>query len=204
MSNEMSIFAIANLVCLCLALVLYFYVWIPLALDEFRQEIFRIRDRLFVLAGDPSRPVTRDDAVYKDLRSTLNGVITYAHVLSYRYMLIFRIMGALRFFTGGTRSKEFFRSDQLLIFNQKDPDIIELVDEVVSSIGLALFKLYLKTSGIYLIQFICGFLWALGSASLQSFKEFLAEPDSEPEFDRKVRTVMTQANFLEHQEIAAA
>jgi len=60
--------------------VILFELFPRLALDSFRQDLYKIRDDLFLYAADGK--ISFDDPAYKLSRDYLNGAIRYAHKIS--------------------------------------------------------------------------------------------------------------------------
>ena len=82
------------LIYLAISVVSFLGIWLLYAkfyhdyrIDKFREEIFALRDRLFVIAEEGQ--LSFDDEAYGLLRSTLNGFIRFAHRLSFLSLVLF-------------------------------------------------------------------------------------------------------------------
>jgi hypothetical protein len=68
-------------ICIALIIVVLFKFWSIARLDAFRQKMFAIRDELFDFAAEGN--ISFDDPAYRLLRQSMNGIIRYAHQLSF-------------------------------------------------------------------------------------------------------------------------
>lgn len=77
---------LASLVGLAGLWAIWYYLWKPQRVDIFRQKLFALRDELFDIAANGE--VSFDDPAYTRLRFLLNGMIRYAHRISFPLLLI--------------------------------------------------------------------------------------------------------------------
>lgn len=81
--------SVVNVLTLCLSLLglvyLFFWRFSKLWIDEFRQNIFEIRDELFDFAADGG--ISFDHPAYYTLRSMLNGYVRFSHRISALYFV---------------------------------------------------------------------------------------------------------------------
>jgi len=85
------ILALKSVLGLMLIWVFVFYFWKDYCLDTFREDVFTIRDDLFLYAADGN--VSFDDPAYTLLRGRLNLSLRYAHELTLaRFVLALRIL----------------------------------------------------------------------------------------------------------------
>ena len=78
---EIDIQLLRFLVLFILGWFFWFQVWIPYRIDTYRQDLFALRDELFQLASDKNIPY--NDPVYSDLRNFINGIIRFAHRVTF-------------------------------------------------------------------------------------------------------------------------
>jgi hypothetical protein len=71
--------------------VLYFFFWREHRIDTFRQGLFEIRDDLFDYAA--SGAIKLDDPAYTTLRDLSNGLIRFAHTLTFTRVLVVVLFG---------------------------------------------------------------------------------------------------------------
>ena len=69
--------------CICIASIIFVLVkfWSEARLDAFRQKVFALRDELFDFAA--AEHISFDDPAYRLLRQSMNGIIRYAHQLTF-------------------------------------------------------------------------------------------------------------------------
>jgi len=65
---------------------LWYYFWKPQRVDAFREELFALRDSLFDLAADGVVPFRHP--AYAQLRLLINGMIRFAHRLTFPTMIV--------------------------------------------------------------------------------------------------------------------
>ena len=70
---------------------LYFYCWREHRIDTYRQRLFSVRDGLFDYAA--SGAISFDDPAYTTLRDLSNGLIRFAHRLTFTRVLIIWFFG---------------------------------------------------------------------------------------------------------------
>jgi hypothetical protein len=66
--------------------LLWYYLWKPQRTDSFREALFDLRDRLFDLAADGV--VSFDHPAYTQLRLLINGMIRFAHRVSFPTVIL--------------------------------------------------------------------------------------------------------------------
>jgi hypothetical protein len=73
---------------------LLFFCWKELRLDSLRDKLFGLRHELFMLAA--SKRIPFDDPTYKILRDLINGMIRFAHKLSFSRLFLAMVDQRLR------------------------------------------------------------------------------------------------------------
>src|ERR1700722_11214716 len=86
--------------------VFIFYFWRDYRIDSFREQVFSIRDRLFLYAADSEFGF--DSPAYKMLRNRMNVVLRYAHEFTMNRFLFFLI------FRRSNRPSEVWNLDQAI------------------------------------------------------------------------------------------
>ena len=86
----MSLFELVAIVHSFISLALIWYMWCRLfpqyRLDKFRQEMFKVRNELFLFAA--SGAISFDDPAYRLLRRSMNGYLRYAHRMTFYQICI--------------------------------------------------------------------------------------------------------------------
>lgn len=143
MESILSLFI--NCMSLVLLWALWHFVWKPTSVNTFRQELFSVRDRLFL---DASRDniVHFDDTEYQELRMMLNYMIQYAHNASILRIVIFWIVSRIQCARAGIDYHLFFGKERLSMYRLTDPDKIKLRDEIMQGIGDAMISHLKRTS----------------------------------------------------------
>jgi hypothetical protein len=77
MDNQALVMAFQSSTILIVLVVLLLWLWPAARLDQFRQEMFEVRDGLFDFAA--SGKIRFDDPAYRLLRQLMNGFIRYGH-----------------------------------------------------------------------------------------------------------------------------
>lgn len=63
-----------------------FYLWRDYRLDSFREDIFSVRDRMFLYASN--RNIRFDDPAYTILRNRMNTILRYGHVFTLTRLIL--------------------------------------------------------------------------------------------------------------------
>jgi len=71
-----------------------YYGWRPYRIDRVRNDLFAIRDELFLYAADGN--VSFDESGYRMLRGKINALIRYAHIITVSRAIIFTIAERFR------------------------------------------------------------------------------------------------------------
>ncbi|MGA7695542.1 MAG: hypothetical protein WCA76_10960, partial [Candidatus Sulfotelmatobacter sp.] len=71
---------------------LYFFCWREHRIDTYRQRLFGVRDNLFDYAA--SEAIRFDDPAYTTLRDLSNGLIRFAHTLTFTRVCALAFLGA--------------------------------------------------------------------------------------------------------------
>ena len=114
---------------------LWFIQYQKFFIDETRQKLFHIRDKLFLAASNGE--ISFDEPLYKMTRTNLNGAIRYTHDLS-----LVRIIGAvvLARSLGETPQFKHYRESWNSAFEQvKSDSAKELIQDAHRKMHLALF-----------------------------------------------------------------
>ena len=80
-----NMYALASLVSLAFLWVYIFWLYRDFRVDQFRQQLFALRDEMFDDASE--QKLSFDDEAYGILRVTANGFIRFAHVISLSHVL---------------------------------------------------------------------------------------------------------------------
>jgi hypothetical protein len=67
--------------------LLIYFGWRPYRIDRVRSELFKLRNDLFIYAGEGR--VSFNDPAYKMMRDRLNALIRYAHIISVSRSMIY-------------------------------------------------------------------------------------------------------------------
>lgn len=106
----------------CIALAVLIYVWMQiwpkLRIDVFRQEMFGIRNELFLYAA--SGKISFTHPAYRLLRKSMNGYIRYGHRLGLFSMAVTTIEWRL---SGATPDLSWFKNWEDALKTIKDPDV---------------------------------------------------------------------------------
>jgi hypothetical protein len=124
------------------------YVWKCSSVYAYRQELFKVRDDLFINAAEAD-VVKFSDPEYQEMRMTLNYMIRYAHTASIIRIIAFSIISIKHCEMERIDRKEFFSKKRLAMFNLQDPEKIKLRDEVMHQASLALLSHFRRTSLLF-------------------------------------------------------
>jgi hypothetical protein len=75
---------------LILLWILYYFGWRPYRIDKLRNDLFEIRNELFLYAA--SGEVSFDNAAYRVLCDRINAMIRFAHMLTLTRGMLFAVM----------------------------------------------------------------------------------------------------------------
>jgi hypothetical protein len=67
--------------------ILFFFGWRPYRIDNVRENLFQVRNELFLLAANGD--VSFDEPAYRVLRDRLNAVIRFAHTITLTRSVLF-------------------------------------------------------------------------------------------------------------------
>jgi len=95
---------LSSLVSLLLIIVLYFVLYRRYALDNYRDQIFKVREALFDLAMD-NKSLSFRSEVYRNFEILLNNNIRFAHRISFLGAVLFNIMNRIRYPSSNVQSK---------------------------------------------------------------------------------------------------
>jgi hypothetical protein len=141
---------ILNVISLLLAWACWHYVWKPSSVYSYRQELFKVRDDLFLKAAK-GNVVQFSDPEYQELRMTLNYMIRYAHTTSIMRILAFAVISRQHCAIEGINRKSFFGRKRLAMYNLSDPAKIDLREEVFRNASTALLGHFCRTSLLFWI-----------------------------------------------------
>lgn len=65
--------------------------------DRLRDELFRLREELFLMALSPDLNISFRTQTYKDTNQMLNNMIRFSHRVSFAYSMVFRILNTMTF-----------------------------------------------------------------------------------------------------------
>lgn len=126
-----------------LALWVVWQLWRDYALDKCRQDLFTIRNELFDMAIRREHGIGFDAPVYGQLRQTLNGIIRFAHTISFTRLIIFQLLA-------GTPSRIVVRTERL-IKEVQNTKLREDLKELQRRAGVSIVKYLVKTSPLYFL-----------------------------------------------------
>ncbi len=95
---------LSSLVSLLLLLILYFVLYRRFAIDNYRDQLFKIREALFDLAID-NETLSFKSEIYKNFETRLNNNIRFAHRISFLGAILFNVMNRIRYPGSNIQSK---------------------------------------------------------------------------------------------------
>ena len=126
---------------LILLWVLVFWCWKSYRIDSFRQKLFALRDELFDFAD--SGAIAFDDPAYYRLRKTLNGMIRFAHQITFPRLCIALIAEKI---SPDPLAKEAYQKWNDALLNINDFTIQETMLEIHSRMSFLMVKHMIKGS----------------------------------------------------------
>ena len=117
--------------------LLHRYIYMPASLALFRQDLFTVRRRLFLLGAEGQIPF--DHPAYTHLRMTMNGLLRFAERATLSRIALTMWMA---------RSHLDFGATDRLIGAIDDADLRQSLDEVRTDIGMAIFFHLVRTSPV--------------------------------------------------------
>lgn len=147
--------------------IMLFKLFPELALDSCRQDLYQIRDNLFLYAAEGN--ISFDHPAYRVSRDYLNGAIRYSHKLSLSSLVGFLVASKL---LGQKENSEFKLNPELVEpFKKLDPDSQRYLKKAFIDAHLILAKLVLTRSAFSLA--IACLLALIVSVASMSIKETL-------------------------------
>jgi len=136
--------------CVCIAFLVVVLVkpWSTARLDAFRQRIFALRDELFDYAADGN--VSFDEPAYRLLRQSMNGMIRYAHQITFFRVIMTMVEVELMIHTPKSNWSEEWRR---AVENIPDPDVRSRL-QLFHSRSMQLFANRLVMGSVFLLALV--------------------------------------------------
>lgn len=124
---------------------LFFFLYKDYMNDYTRQELFKLRDRLFDYAADGN--IAFDDEAYKTTRTMINGVIRFTHSITLTHWLM------MTFFSSDEHRnyEKQFSAQFAVAISKLNQDQQKMVKDVLVDTHLLIANHLLKTSPLLLI-----------------------------------------------------
>jgi hypothetical protein len=143
----------AAVLSLCGIYILWEFAWKPSLLDTYRSRLFEIRDYLFNLGA--SGKISFDDPAYRSIELLINGLIRYAHRLTFvSYIMTWRKKEYVDPAHGSIRFSERLGAQ----LEKASPEVRDEINKLHQMVSSAVFAYLVATSSVCKVGVVVAFL----------------------------------------------